>query len=1204
MMPLAGLGLIAIPFALSILLCWGMRRLAPKIGLVDKPGGRKAHKAPTPLGGGVAIWLATVMVIGAGALIVYLEPSWLPYELAVHAPGLREKGGDLAVILGLATIIMVMGLIDDRVGLGWKPRLAVQFGVAALLVLRGVRITLFVSGPGEYVMAAVTVVWIVGLTNAFNFLDNMDGLAASVGLIAAALFAGAQIAVQSYFVPAALLILVGSLGGFLVHNRPPARLFMGDAGSNFLGFLLGAFTVAGTFTKQGYSPYSVLTPLLVMAVPIYDMASVILIRIREGRSPFQPDRRHFSHRLVERGLTPARAVATIDLVTLAGGLGALLLHDPGIGLAEALVVVAQTLCLLGVVAALESWNRPAADRSETMASRRRSSTIVRDPRPSPRPMPEPAGFFDVDPEGGARLAELLRKLALGLAVALIAARAYFPSEARSEQETGVGLVWVLAMLVVASIAVAAAWVSGRSRIRVSLADVGVIALVALVCLSARIAAEKRIAVNLAWEWVGLGLTYVILRSLPRSRSESSAIAGVLVATAVAVSSYGLYQVAVEYPVLRALYLKNPVAMLREAGVDPADPAARARFEDRLLGSKEPMSTFALTNSLAGYLVGASALALAVLLDRVSMGRSRLLRIAIAAPPLLILLVCLLLTKSRSAYLGLFAAILILAWRSRRLLPTRAILIGSATLAAALALLIGGAVALKQLDVQILTESTKSLRYRWEYWQGAWGVIHESSAAFWGGHGPGNFSGPYLKYKLPAASEEIADPHNVLLDVWAIAGLPALFALIWALLFGLRDLFGPPKPAGFTPPADAEKESWSGGRVAAWGGVGGLVLVVLLGELDPFRQGDLIARWLVLAIGWGLAVGCGLAIWRRGEVPAAGPGVAFVAIAINLLAAGGIGLASVAILLWSTLALGLNLRDDRPCGRPRFVVGRWLAFGLGMACSIGMGTFAGLIGPFWGAEKKLAEAEMLLARRPPDFDGAQNAYIEASKLDPLMATPWISLADSTFVAWRDLKIVPRRRRLGPGRRRLQTRGRAAPQPAQPPRRTSPGRLRRRDPRPGRGQLPRPAAAPPHGPRRRLLRRRPPLSQQRPAPRRADRCPRRPREVRRRPRRRPHRVGTRRRHAPPRQEAAARRPQAARSVDPGVARAEAGREVGPPNSFPRSAWECRLRRSASSSFREFWSAGTDGPQSVRGAFPRGAWERVMLVSSQYQGFTILV
>lgn len=351
-------GLVAVAFAVSVTLCAATRVISPWLGFVDRPGGRKAHRKPTPLGGGVAIWLAVVAVLGAGAAILYLEPGWLPAAVRPHAGGLKERHRELAGLMGLATLIMLMGLADDRRALSWKPRLAVQAGLATVFVLAfGSRVTLFLP-PGPFVRVAadaLTVLWIVAMTNAFNFLDNMDGLAASVGLIAAALFAVAQGLVGGLFVPAVLLVLVGALAGYLVHNWYPARLFMGDAGSNFLGFLLGALTVAGTFARpyEGKSsPMAVFTPLLVMAVPLYDMVSVIWIRLREGRSPFQADRRHFSHRLVQRGLTPPKAVATIDLVTLAGGLGALLLHR--VDAAGAAVVLAQALCLLGVVAVLEA----------------------------------------------------------------------------------------------------------------------------------------------------------------------------------------------------------------------------------------------------------------------------------------------------------------------------------------------------------------------------------------------------------------------------------------------------------------------------------------------------------------------------------------------------------------------------------------------------------------------------------------------------------------------------------------------------------------------------------------------------------------------------------------------------------------------------------------------------------------------------------
>lgn len=358
-------------FALCVGLCALARAMAPRWGLLDRPGGHKGHKAPVPLGGGVAIWLAVVLVVGACGAAVLFAGDRLPEAVARHVGGLRERAGELATILGLATVMMVMGSVDDRVSLSWKPRLGLQLACAALVAAAGVRVTLFGPFTHPLIGGLVTTVWITAMTNAFNMLDNMDGLAASVGLIAALLFGAAQASVGGLFAPAVLLILVGALGGFLIHNHAPARLYMGDAGSNFLGFLLGSLTVAGNFFQSGQaSPYAVLTPLLVMAVPLYDMTSVILIRLSEGRSPFQPDRRHFSHRLVGRGLTPPQAVWTIDLVTLACGLGALLLHR--LDAWGAAVVLAQTGCLLGIVAILEMSG--AVSRTERTLGQARLET--------------------------------------------------------------------------------------------------------------------------------------------------------------------------------------------------------------------------------------------------------------------------------------------------------------------------------------------------------------------------------------------------------------------------------------------------------------------------------------------------------------------------------------------------------------------------------------------------------------------------------------------------------------------------------------------------------------------------------------------------------------------------------------------------------------------------------------------------------------
>ncbi len=269
-----------------------VRQYAPRLGLLDRPGGHKGHKAPIPFGGGVAIWLATVGVLALGILAIrVLDRADFPDAVARHAGGVFQQSGELMLILALATVIMAMGFWDDLKNLDWRFRLGIQLLCAMALAFSGIRITLFGPFTHPLLGGTITVLWIVGLTNAFNMLDNMDGLAASVGLIAAALFCGAQVAVGSLFAPAVLLVVVGALGGFLLHNHYPARLFMGDAGSNFLGFLLGALTVVGTFTRDErngpYSPYGVLAPLLVMAVPLYDMTSVILIRLREGAARFR-----------------------------------------------------------------------------------------------------------------------------------------------------------------------------------------------------------------------------------------------------------------------------------------------------------------------------------------------------------------------------------------------------------------------------------------------------------------------------------------------------------------------------------------------------------------------------------------------------------------------------------------------------------------------------------------------------------------------------------------------------------------------------------------------------------------------------------------------------------------------------------------------------------------------------------------------------
>ena len=354
--------------------CWPLRRYGPALGLVDRPGHRKVHQAPTPTAGGLAIWLGVVGPFAVGQLLLWMVLSAgtasasaptlcgiaLPEFVAPHVSGLLEQSGKLWALLAGGTVLMILGLLDDRRGLDWRLRLGVQTAVAVVLVLCGWRLSLFLDAP--LVTGLLSVMWIVGLVNALNMLDNMDGLSAGVAAIAAALLAAVMLLAPDpatsqpqLFVGGFLLVVVGSLLGFLWHNRPPARLFMGDAGSYLVGYFLAMATLSATFAGQNVPRHAILAPLCVLAVPLYDSLTVVWIRLRAGRSPFEGDKSHFSHRLVELGMTKTQAVLTIYLATATCGLGALLLHQ--VNTAGACVVLLLVGCVLVLVGVLESAGR-------------------------------------------------------------------------------------------------------------------------------------------------------------------------------------------------------------------------------------------------------------------------------------------------------------------------------------------------------------------------------------------------------------------------------------------------------------------------------------------------------------------------------------------------------------------------------------------------------------------------------------------------------------------------------------------------------------------------------------------------------------------------------------------------------------------------------------------------------------------------------
>ncbi|WP_153555912.1 glycosyltransferase family 4 protein [Roseimaritima sediminicola] len=358
---------------LAWLVLYPIRRSARRLGLLDRPGQRKVHTQPVPLGGGLGIWFAVMTTFALGTAAVGLcrsQPSWaamLPESIGGSLDEIWQRAGELWGVLAGGTLLTLLGLIDDRRGLSAWFRLGTEILVAALVVF-GLDYSFTAFIPVPWLTKALSVLWIVALINSFNMLDNMDGLSGGVAGIVAWMLAIVMLLTPDpdtghpqLLVAGLLLVVAGSLCGFLWHNRPPAKIFMGDAGSYLVGYLVAVATLLATYAgyQEQTRPHAVFAPLCVMAVPLYDMTTVLWIRIREGRSPFEGDKSHLSHRLVDLGLSKTQAVLTIYLMTATCGLAAVLLSF--VTVTGAILVGGIVLCMLTLIVILEStgWRKDA-----------------------------------------------------------------------------------------------------------------------------------------------------------------------------------------------------------------------------------------------------------------------------------------------------------------------------------------------------------------------------------------------------------------------------------------------------------------------------------------------------------------------------------------------------------------------------------------------------------------------------------------------------------------------------------------------------------------------------------------------------------------------------------------------------------------------------------------------------------------------------
>jgi hypothetical protein len=526
----------------------------------------------------------------------------------------------------------------------------------------------------------------------------------------------------------------------------------------------------------------------------------------------------------------------------------------------------------------------------------------------------------------------------------------------------------------------------------------------------------RPAINSAWNWVALAIMFFLVRQLVDGQRELRAIAAVMIALSVALSTFGFYQFFYSIPRDQARYAADPEGALKEAHVSaPAGSRQRLLFENRV-NSSEPMATFALANSLAGFLAPWLTVSLGICAMACVM-RSRDARLWLpAAACALLILACLFLTKSRAAFVATAVGIVLLAaWITvRGARVSRRIAMAALVL---VSLLAGAAISVGALDRQVLSEAGKSLGYRVQYWQATWAMINDYP---WLGCGPGQFQTYYTHYKLPEASETVADPHNFLLEVWATAGTPAALALVAFLALVAWKVARGPTPGEDTEtsmalphgePARGGHENRKGtsrsshaatsgarstGAISSpdlgdatahifAGGAAGFLVAFLIGPLATVPLGLAACAGGLLASGLAAAA---LYPWvTHGRLTAFLVGIATVVLLVNLLAGGGINFAGVAGSLWLLTAMCLAMTE------------RWRRLAT-LPAAIILTTLATLCGTFYfTVYRPVLACNLALDRADVDPERADTQLHAAAIADPLNFEPLNRLAMFEWEHWK-------------------------------------------------------------------------------------------------------------------------------------------------------------------------------------------------------------
>jgi O-Antigen ligase len=602
------------------------------------------------------------------------------------------------------------------------------------------------------------------------------------------------------------------------------------------------------------------------------------------------------------------------------------------------------------------------------------------------------------PAASPSLVQHVPGILLAATVSLFVATPILPSEAATPEGTHatLGMLWCL-LLGCWSVAAVAQLVP---PLRLDWTLIAGLVLIGLHSLSAVVMGNSgggRPALNTLWVWVSYGIGAFLLRQLVTSAAQSRAVVAVMVALALCLSTHAYYQYRVSQPAFQKAYKADPEKYLKEAGYSTDKQSVeRKHLEDRLF-SREPLSTFSLTNSLAGFLAPWLIIAAGIAIREVS--KSGNVRTLVAAAVAALFIVgCLLLTKSRTGVLatGLGALLLLLYGRRGGFTVGWKI---PAIVAGLLVLILLGVVATGGLDAEVLSEAPKALLYRLQYWRSTAAMIADHSLL---GVGPGRFQGIFARYKLPEASETVSDPHNFLLEIWATAGTPAMIALLAMMsAFALeltRRGAGTAEAAELVAaqPPSSHSPSYHPAFVYA-----GAIIGILLGIALASMAGHFVLAGYTGGVVGLLLLGLPAAaafLWstrgwvQAGEMRPPLLVIGLIVLGVNLLAAGAASFPGVAQTAWILMPLALSFNE--PIQQP--VIPRWSSFiAAGLSAVLAAACYFTSYAPVLNASLPMSAAELILFQSTDQVAGHLAA---AAAQDPWSAAPWERLAEVRLAAW--------------------------------------------------------------------------------------------------------------------------------------------------------------------------------------------------------------